>query len=591
LSDPYLERVRGRARHHPANDRHDGCWARQLGNGSVRISSTSKIIYGAMVALALVTITCQWLAHRAVVTERAAFARQIEFKQLGLDLASASDFLTNEARRYSVFGERQHYDAYWTEVKETKTRDRVVARLRELGAPESELDLIEQAKQNSDALIATEDAAMKAVAEKDLVAAQKLMFGPQYDIDKGRIVKPIAEFQAAMNARAAREVAEARGLAGAMQLAAAVVSVLTALCAIAAMYGFFGRRVVSPVARLSGVVSRLAAEDFAVEVPASDRKDEIGDLIAAIRVFKDNALAKRKLEAEQVRGRATRDEAQRQMESAVAAFDRAIGEIVSDVTASAEQLQQTARSMSATAEETTQKSAAVAAAAGQTTQNVQTVAASAEELSASIHEIGGQVSESSRIVAAAVLEANAANVKVKHLADAAERIGAVVQLISDIAGQTNLLALNATIEAARAGETGKGFAVVAAEVKALATQTARATEDISAQIRAIQDASGGSAQAIEGIAKTIQRIDEISTAISAAVEEQGVATQEISRNVQQAAKGTGEVSGNVAGVTQAAEQTGRASAEVLEAADRLGRSGGHLRAEVEAFLRTARRSS
>ncbi|HYD07553.1 MAG TPA: methyl-accepting chemotaxis protein, partial [Reyranella sp.] len=547
----------------------------------MRISSVSKLIYGVMFVLALITITCQWLAHREVVAERVATQRQMEFKQLGLDLAAASDFLTNEARLYSVFGEQSHHDAYWKEVKETKTRDRVVARLGALGAPQTELDLIEQAKQNSDALIATEDAAMKAVAAKDLATAQKLMFGPQYDIDKGRIVKPLNEFQATMNARAEREVADARARAGLMQLVAAIVSVLTAAVAIATMYGFFGRRVVSPVVALSGTVSRLAADDYTAEVPASDRKDEIGDMLAAVRIFKDNIIAKQKLEESQAAAHAAREQTARQMEAAVRDFDRAIGEIVGGVTASADRLQRTARSMSVTADETSQKSAAVAAAAAQTTENVQTVAASAEELSASIHEIGGQVSESSRIVTEAVREANAANDKVKHLAEAAKRIGDVVQLINDIAGQTNLLALNATIEAARAGEAGKGFAVVASEVKALATQTARATEDISAQIRAIQEATDGSAQAIEGIAKTIQRIDEISTAIASAVEEQGAATQEISRNVQQAAQGTTEVSSNVAGVTQAAEETGRASTEVLEAADNLSRSGVHLKAEVE----------
>jgi methyl-accepting chemotaxis protein len=554
----------------------------------VRISSVSKLIYGVMFGLALITITCQWLAHREVVAERVAIQRQMEFKQLGLDLAAASDFLTNAARRYSVFGEQVHYDAYWKEVKETKTRDRVVSRLSELGAPQSELDLIEQAKQNSDALIATEDAAMKAVAAKDLAAAQRLMFGPQYDVDKARIVKPLSEFQATMNARVEREVAEARDRAGLMQLVAAVVAVLTAAVAIAAMYGFFGRRVVSPVVALSRTVSRLAADDNTAEVPASDRKDEIGDMLAAVRIFKENIIAKRKLEEGQAAAHAAREQTAQQMEAAVRDFDRAIGEIVNGVTVSVDRLQDTARSMSATADETSHKSAAVAAAAEQTTENVQTVAASAEELSASIREIGGQVSESSRIVTEAVREANAANDKVKHLAEAAKRIGDVVQLINDIAGQTNLLALNATIEAARAGEAGKGFAVVASEVKALATQTARATEDISTQIRAIQEATDGSAQAIDGIAKTVQRIDEISTAIASAVEEQGAATQEISRNVQQAAQGTTEVSSNVAGVTQAAEQTGRASTEVLEAAEDLSRSGTHLKTEVEAFLRKAR---
>jgi methyl-accepting chemotaxis protein len=541
-----------------------------------------------MFVLALATIGCQWLASREIAAERVAIQRQMEFKQLGQDLAAASDFLTNEARRYSVFGDQRHYDAYWKEVKETKTRDRVVARLQALGAPQTELDLIEQAKQNSDALIATEDSAMKAVAAGNLDAARKLMFGDQYDLDKARITAPLAQFQDAMNQRAMREAAEARSRAETMSLVAGLMAVLTAAAAIAAMYGFFGRKVVRPVVQLSSIVSRLAAQDYTAELPASDRKDEIGEMIGAVRVFKENALAKLQLEQEQAAEREKRERGAVQMEAAVGAFDRTIGEIVAAVTSSSARLQETAQSMSTTAAETSRQSTAVAAAAERTTENVQTVAASAEELSASIREIGGRVSESSRIVASAVQEANAANGKVKHLAEAAQRIGDVVRLISDIAGQTNLLALNATIEAARAGEAGKGFAVVASEVKALANQTAKATDDISEQVRSIQEATEGSVQAIDGVARTIRRVDEISTAIAAAIEEQDAATQEISRNVQQAAQGTTEVSSNVAGVTQASQQTGNASSLVLQAAEALTQNGAHLKAEVDAFLRQAR---
>jgi methyl-accepting chemotaxis protein len=222
------------------------------------------------------------------------------------------------------------------------------------------------------------------------------------------------------------------------------------------------------------------------------------------------------------------------------------------------------------------------------TQNVQTVASATEELAASIREIGNQVTESTGIISGAVEQAEDTNGKVRLLADAAQKIGDVVTLINEIASQTNLLALNATIEAARAGEAGKGFAVVASEVKNLATQTAKATEEIAAQVRAIQDSTDQSAKAIGEISHTINRVNEISTAIASAVEEQGAATQEISRNVQQASSGTAEVTSNIIGVTQASQQTSAGSSQVLSAASELARNGERLRSEVEDFLKTVR---
>ena len=227
----------------------------------------------------------------------------------------------------------------------------------------------------------------------------------------------------------------------------------------------------------------------------------------------------------------------------------------------------------------------MAAASEQATTNVQTVAAATEEMSSSVGEIGRQVSASRpRSPSARSVEAEKTNAEVQGLAEAASKIGEVVNLISDIAEQTNLLALNATIEAARAGEAGKGFAVVASEVKTLASQTAKATEEIAAQIGAIQGAVGGSVEAIKGIGKTIAEISEIATTIASAVEEQGAATQEISRNVQEAAQGTSEVTENISGVNQAAGETGAAAGQVLSAAQELSRQSETLRTEVERFL-------
>lgn len=349
------------------------------------------------------------------------------------------------------------------------------------------------------------------------------------------------------------------------------------------------RSITNPLQGIIGVMRELTAGNLDTDIHGKDRKDEVGDVARTVVVFKDGLLETQRLRLEQEEVKKQAEENRRRAMIGMAdRFEATVGTVLGAVTDSATKLQATAETMSATAEETARQSTAVAAASEQTTTNVQTVASATEQLSASITEISSQIDESTRIVTSAVNQVNDTNTSVKSLTEAAHKIGAVVQLINDIAGQTNLLALNATIEAARAGEAGKGFAVVASEVKTLATQTSRATDEIAAQVRSIQDASADSAQAIAGITGTISRVNEISTAIASAVEEQGAATQEISRNIQQAARGTTEVSNNISSVTTAARETGLAAADLLTSAGELSRNGTLLKQQVEEFLREVR---
>ena len=344
------------------------------------------------------------------------------------------------------------------------------------------------------------------------------------------------------------------------------------------------RSIVPPILKMVAAMGQLAGGDHSVEIPATDKKDEIGLMAKAVLIFKENMIKAKDLaakEAEAINARVARAS---RVNNLTQTFDTDISTVLRSVAAASTELQATASSMTATAEETSNQATAVAAATEEASTNVQTVAAASEQLASSVTEISRQVAQSAAIAQKAVVEADRTNTTVQGLFNDAASIGDVVKLISEIASQTNLLALNATIEAARAGEAGRGFAVVAAEVKSLAEQTAKATDQISTQVSSIQTSSSEAVSAIKGISTTINQMSEIASAIASAVEEQGSATQEIARNVQQAALGTGEISSNVAGVQQAAGDTGSAAHQVLEASSELSRQSETMRAHVESFL-------
>jgi methyl-accepting chemotaxis protein len=350
------------------------------------------------------------------------------------------------------------------------------------------------------------------------------------------------------------------------------------------------RAVAAPLIGMTGAMQRLAGHDLGIDIPDRGRSDEIGAMAEAVAVFKASMIDSDRLQAEQRAAQSVKEQRVARITELNRDFDRSATASFNLFAAAATEMRERAGGMSNNADRASKQAGAVAAAADEASANVQTVAAATEELAKSIDEITQQVTTSRTIAGQAVREAELTGATVRSLSEAAQKIGQVVQLISDIASQTNLLALNATIEAARAGEAGKGFAVVASEVKGLATQTARATDDITTQVAAMQTATREAVEAIGRIDETIGRMNEISTAIAAAMEQQGTVTQDIARNVEQAAIGTASVSKNIVGVNQAADETGSAAVDVLASADRLGKQAQTMRNEVDTFLAEIRRA-
>lgn len=351
---------------------------------------------------------------------------------------------------------------------------------------------------------------------------------------------------------------------------------------------YVGRSILRRIAQLQQAMQLLSSGDLETRMARSKQQDEITVMADSLEVFRETMISARHMSAEQDRDRLAKNERAARVEARIHDFEGKVRNALAKLQTAADSMQSTAQDMSSTADRSSALVNAVAAAAEETSVNVQTVSAGTEELTSSISEISRQVVNSSQIAAKAVNEAGTTDATMQGLAESATRISVVIDLIQTIASQTNLLALNATIEAARAGDAGRGFAVVASEVKSLADQTAKATDEIRTQIGAMQQVTSVAVGAIRSIGQTITEINEVSTAIATAVEQQGAATREIARNIQHAAGGTSEVSSNIVGVSDASTQAGVAANEVLGASGELRREADTLRGEIDEFLASIR---
>jgi methyl-accepting chemotaxis protein len=462
--------------------------------------------------------------------------------------------------------------------------DRMDKRLAEFSGQLLESYIPPSAQDNIMGLMKSYHADFKALAMKRLAVEEMTS---QLSVVFAKAQDPFETVFKAVEARTQKANADMRETVSSTGTVVVSTIVLTVLIVFSVAI-LVARQINKPIAGLTRTMKVLAEGDKTVDVPATELNNELGDMGRSVLVFKDNMIRAEQLAAEQAREQEVQQERAKQIILLTQGFEKDSDNVLTTVHAAITQMGTTSNSMKQAADQLNQRSAAVSAASTEASSNVQTVASASEELAASIAEIGAQASNSTLIASEAVTKAQETDETMRGLSDAAQRIGEAIRLINDIADQTNLLALNATIEAARAGDAGKGFAVVASEVKNLATQTAKATEEISRQIGDVQRSTENAVVAIGGISKVIAQMDEISSAIAAAVEQQRAATQEIARNVEQASSGTHEVSENIVGVSTLATETEEAADQVKGASTQVEEQAESMNAFIRRFIENVR---
>jgi methyl-accepting chemotaxis protein len=592
------------------------------------IKTTFAILAGLSVVGGVITGLAIIKSRSASGDEALAYETRYHSYLLADELRQSSDDLTRLGRTYVVTGDASYKTQYlnilairngekprpeaynriyWDFVAGGIAKPRpdeqavpLLTLMKKQGFTEEEFQQLEEAKKNSDGLVNLEVEAMNLVEGKDKNGnsiptsdrgkAIELVHSKQYHVYKAQIMAPIDRFFTMLDKRTQSAITQASAAATFWSVVL-IASSSFLLGIVLLLCGYVYYFVVKGLFKIEEVTLTLSSGNSATSIEGTSRRDEIGGIARSLMTLRDSLKQADELRAEQDKERAAQLVAagrSAEMFKRADTFEATVGGIVETMSAAFDQLKASANVLTTTSESTQELSIKVAAASAEASTNVHSVASASREMASSVDEIGRQVHESARIAGEAVEQAQRTNHRVNELSQAANRIGDVVELINTIAGQTNLLALNATIEAARAGDAGRGFAVVASEVKMLAEQTAKATGEIGQQIASIQSATQDSVVAIKEISVTIGRISEISSTIASAIEEQGAATQEISRNVQQAAQGTEQVASNISNVQRGASETGSASSQVLSSAQSLSVESNRLKLEVGKFLDTVR---